>query len=138
MGLYASCLIQTLAWGEMWPKLIFLGLKPLGLKLSSVGLYFLVFTNYQSSYNCSLSGGVFSPICKKIQWGFIRKTELTNKADSCFKTWFFSWTFHQSFDEESWCHYNILLQYSISFVLMPFWIYLSSRLTRNGHILMSP
>lgn len=122
---------------EVWPKLIFLGLKALAVKLSSVGLYFLLFPNYQPSYNCSLSGGLFSSIHRKIQWGFIRKTELTNKADTCFKIWYFSWTFHQNFDEDSHCHYNTLLQYSISFVLMPFWIDFSSRLTRNDHIPMS-
>lgn len=39
MWLYASCLIQTLACTEVLSKLIFLGLKAIALKMSSLGLF---------------------------------------------------------------------------------------------------
>lgn len=47
----------------------------------------------------------------------------TNKADICFKIWYFSWTSHQSFifDEDPQCHYNNSVPYSILFLsLCPF------------------
>lgn len=75
MGLCGSCLIQTLAWTEVSPKLNVLGLKVLALKL-----IFSAFSKLSTSWHCSLSREMVSSIGRKIQWRFIRKPKLTNKA----------------------------------------------------------
>lgn len=139
MGLYASCFIQTLAWTVVWPKLIFLGPKALALNLSSLGLHFLLYPNYQTTPPLQLllirrtvfshnAGRYSEDLSENLNWLtkqiFVLKFGMSLKVSSLMKI----------------LSAIIILYCNIpfSFVLMPFWTDLSSRLTRNDHIPMSP